>query len=44
MKTYGYNDCFIEHGKAEELEEKYGLNVRGIINNLKKDVKVLKRT
>ena len=31
FKTFGLPDTFIEHGKVEELEEKYGLNVKKIV-------------
>ena len=31
IKTYGYDDCFVEHGKIEELEEKYRLNPKNML-------------
>ena len=30
VKTYGYNDIFVEHGKVEELEKKYNINAEKI--------------
>lgn len=30
IKTFGYDDKFIEHGKVEELEKKYGLSAEKI--------------
>jgi len=30
IKTYGYDDIFVEHGKVEEIEEKYGLTAKKI--------------
>ena len=32
IKTFAYNNQFIEHGKVEELEKKYGLNPESIAN------------
>lgn len=34
MQSYGWKDSFVEHGSVEELEEKYGLDVESIINNI----------
>ena len=34
IKTFGYNDCFVEHGKVEELEEKYELNAKNIVKRI----------
>ena len=34
VKTYGYNDIFVEHGKVEELEEKYGLTAEKIVKDI----------
>lgn len=34
VKTYGYNDTFVEHGKVDELEEKYGLTAEKIWQNI----------
>ncbi len=31
VKTFGYNDLFVEHGKVDELEEKYRLNAKNMI-------------
>ena len=36
VKTFGYDDCFVKHGKVEELEEKYKLN----IDEIKKIIKL----
>ena len=30
IKTFGYDDIFIEHGKVEELEKKYKLDAKNI--------------
>ena len=35
VKTFGYNDCFVEHGEVDELEEKNNLNSKKIINIIK---------
>lgn len=35
IKTYGYEDTFVEHGKVEQLEEKYGLTAEKIAEKLK---------
>ena len=32
VKTFGYNDVFVEHGKPEELEKLYGLDAESIAN------------
>ena len=42
VKTIGYDDCFVKHGKVEELEEKYGLSKDKIVNIVKKEIKALK--
>ena len=34
VKTFGYNDCFVEHGKSEELEKKYKLDAESIVNKI----------
>lgn len=34
IKSFGYNDIFVEHGRVEELEEKYGLTAEKISKNL----------
>ena len=34
VKSFGYNDCFVEHGKVEELEEKYGLTLHNLIESI----------
>lgn len=32
VKTFGYNDVFVEHGKTEELEKLYKLDAESISN------------
>ena len=32
-KSFGWKDSFIEHGKVEELEKLYGLDVESIVKN-----------
>ncbi len=34
IKTYGYDDIFIEHGTVEELEDKYGLTAKTISKDI----------
>lgn len=34
IKSFGYNDIFVEHGKTSELEEKYGLTAEKISNEI----------
>ena len=34
IKTYGYDDIFVEHGKVEEIENKYNLNAEKISKNV----------
>ena len=34
IKTFGYNDCFVEHGSIEELEDIYGLTSEKITERL----------
>ena len=34
VKNFGYNDVFVEHGTADELEHKYGLDKESILSNL----------
>lgn len=34
IKTFGYNDCFVKHGKVEELEKEYGLDINDIVQSL----------
>ena len=36
IKTFGYNDTFVEHGKVEELEQKYKMDVGSILKEIKK--------
>lgn len=35
VDTFGYDDIFVEHGKTEELEEKYGLSANKILEHIK---------
>jgi len=37
IQSFGYNDIFVEHGKVEELEEKYGLSAEKIVNSYRKE-------
>lgn len=30
VKIFGYNDCFVKHGKVNELEEQFGLSANSI--------------
>lgn len=32
FKSFGWNNSFVEHGKVEELEKLYGLDVESIVN------------
>lgn len=34
IKTFGYNDCFVEHGKVEELEKEYKMDAKSITNKI----------
>lgn len=34
VKTFGYDDCFVEHGSVEELERTYGLTKEKIIKEI----------
>ena len=34
IKSFGYNDTFVEHGTVKELENKYGLSAEKIYGNL----------
>ena len=34
VKTFGYNNCFVEHGTVEQLEEKYKLNKELIVKEI----------
>ena len=34
INSFGYDDTFIEHGKVEELEKKYGLSAEKIVKKL----------
>ena len=35
IKTFGYNDCFVKHGLAQELEKEYKLNKEDILHYIK---------
>ena len=35
IKTFGYDDIFVEHGSLDELENKYNLSTEKIVENLK---------
>ena len=35
IKTYGYNDKFVQHGNVDELEKIYGLDAESIASNVK---------
>ena len=37
IKSYAYPDKFIEHGKVDELEKKYKLDLQSIIDDIKKE-------
>lgn len=34
VKTFGYNDTFVPHGKVEELEKMHGLDASSIAGNI----------
>lgn len=34
VKTFGYDDCFVEHGSIEKLEEKYKLKKENIVKEI----------
>ena len=34
IKSFGYDDKFIEHGTVEEIEKKYGLTAEEIIKEI----------
>lgn len=36
VKTFGYKDLFVEHGKVDELEKKYKLDGESIIKFVNK--------
>lgn len=35
VKIFGYEDCFVEHGEVNELEEKNNLSSKKIVNIIK---------
>lgn len=37
VKTFGYDDIFVEHGNSSELEEKYKMDSKAIIDNISKN-------
>ena len=39
VKSFGYDDWFVEHGQVEELEEKYEINCRNIHKIISKTLK-----
>lgn len=38
IKSFGYDNIFVEHGKVEELEEKYGLSAEKIVEIIKANI------
>jgi 1-deoxy-D-xylulose-5-phosphate synthase len=36
IMNFGYKSTFVEHGKVDELEERYGLNAESIVSEMKK--------
>ena len=34
IKSFGYDDIFVEHGKVEELEKEYGLDAESILKRI----------
>jgi len=38
IESFGYDDIFVEHGKVEELEDKYGLSAEKIKNMINKNI------
>jgi len=36
VKTFGYKDVFVKHGKTEELEKLHGLDAESIANSIEK--------
>ena len=34
VRNFGYPDVFVEHGTPNELEEKYGVDVKNIVNTI----------
>lgn len=34
VKTFGYDDCFVEHGNIGQLEEKYKLKEETIVREI----------
>lgn len=43
VKTFGYDDIFVEHGSLDELEDKYNLSTEKILENLKNSKKICHR-
>ena len=37
VKTYGYDDVFVEHGNSSELEKKYKMDSKSIMSNISKN-------
>ena len=48
VQTFGYDDCFVEHGKTEELEKKYKMDAESIasiiLNKEEKAIKNIKKS
>ena len=40
VKTFGYDDCFVKHGKAEEIEKKFLLDYKNLSEDILKILKV----
>ena len=38
IKNFGYDNLFVEHGKVDELEKKYGLDAENLYKTIKKDL------
>ena len=38
IKSFGYEEHFVEHGKVEELEQKYGLNIESIFKSIEQEI------
>lgn len=34
VKTFGYNECFVEQGSTEQLEEKYKIDKENIVKEI----------
>lgn len=38
VKTFGYQDCFVQHGEIKELEKKHKLDADSIYYTIKSDI------